>query len=235
MSENAHVDQPEKSPIELAIDIFMSPRTAFEHIVQKPTWVVPIVLVIVVGCIWAVLTAPLMMDFQYEMMSSIEKFPAAQLEEMANNENNYAWVTPIIATPIIFLIITGVYLLTGNFIFGGQATFKQVWSVVCWSWVINIVGSSIMFGSMLGLGEFGSATSLAFIFGIEKYSLAFFIFNQIDLLVLWQVAVAGIGLSVLYNFSQVKGISITIFWWLLFVISMAGLSRLPFIMMGDGA
>jgi hypothetical protein len=105
-----------------------------------------------------------------------------------------------VITPLLMLIMAGIYLGVFNGIMGGNARFKQVFAILAHAGFIS--GLSIAFNALMGFvrGEATGATSLSVFFpmlpesGFVTYFLGF-----IDLFALWAVLSTAIGLAVLYR------------------------------------
>jgi hypothetical protein len=162
------------------------------------------------------------------------------LEEMAKNPNMTqeqmdvaskwigvsAGVMPVIFTPIIYLLIAGVLLFVGNVIFGGEAKFKTVFSVVCWSGLLTLFTSSVAVPLMLSRGEMVSPTSLAFLGGEDKGTAWYFLTSQVDLFYIWWLVVMGLGFAAIYKFANQKGLVTVFACWAVYLVLSMGLKAI---------
>jgi len=226
-----------KNPIARTIGIIISPRSTFNDIVKTPTWLFPFLLVTVVGVLWAYLKSDLIAQGQVDFMSKINipSLPENQIQMMTEKSGNkWIWITPLYGTPFAFLGMTLLYWFSGNVVFGGKATFKMIFSIVSWSWVVSIIGWSVSCSIQLLRWDYTPPLSLAFLVPRESFQISFlyFLLSQIDLVYLWVVFIAGIGVSAVYKFSIMKGVSITVFWCIIYILMMATFDMLPFLLFG---
>jgi hypothetical protein len=126
----------------------------------------------------------------------------AQMERQAVYGAYGAFVGVFVMMPVFSIIITAVLWVVFNAIMGGTATFKSVLTVVTHSQVIGALGAVVSapiqylqgVQSMAGPFNFGALLPMLDPGGF----LAMFL-GSISVFVLWQLAVCGIGLAVLYK------------------------------------
>lgn len=213
------LSSPPDSTLSRIVGVIVSPAKTLERIVQNPTWLVPLILVVLGSMIAGYFLSPLIIQMQREqIMAQNPNFTEQQLEMTATITKYSTLFAPLLFVPIMYAIIAAVFLFTGNIILGGEARFKTLFSVVCWSGIVSLVVSAITVPAMTFAGKMESPTSLAFLAaeGSEKSALYIFL-SQIDLLTLWWVVVMGLGVAAAYRFTSQKGIGIAVVWWLVMV------------------
>ncbi|MCA9743747.1 MAG: YIP1 family protein [Deferribacteres bacterium] len=211
------------STISRIIGVITSPRPTFDDIVQRPTWLVPFVLVVALGVLNSYLLIDLIAKAQVEQMSQNPNVTEQQIEMTTNITKSYGWMFAIVTTPLFYVIVGAVLLFTGNVILGGESRFKVLFSVTCWSGVISIITSAITVPIMLSRGAIESPTSLAFLApSDDKTSFLYSLLSSLDLLTIWYVAVMGIGVAAAYKFTNQKGITVTATWWIILIVVGAG-------------
>jgi len=150
-----------KSVLERIIGIFTSPRATMEDIAARPTWVLPLILVVVASMASGYFLQDVIADNAIaQMREKNQDIPDEQIEMTVKWTKISSWVAPIIATPIIYLFLAGVLMLVGSVILGGEAKFKPLFSMACWSGIITILSSLVNVPVMISRGVMESATSL---------------------------------------------------------------------------
>jgi hypothetical protein len=137
-----------------------------------------------------------------------------------------------LGAPIALLIIAGVGLLIVNVIFGAQAKFKTVFSLVCYADLVSLLGvamgvAMILFGDPEQFNASNSVPSNVGFFlnphEVSKplYSLA----SSADILTIWLLILLGVGLSKATG-GKAKPLPIFLVYagiWLVWVLGKAGL------------
>lgn len=207
------------SEISRIIGVITAPRATFEDIVRSPSWLLPFLLVVAVSVMSTFILSDLIAKAQMEKMSLQPNLTQEQIDMAVNMTRKFSWISGLVAVPIFYVIAAAVLLFTGSVVLGGESKFKTVFSVTCWGGIITVITSLISVPLMLFRGELESATSLVFLApGDDKTSFIYSFFKSIDLLTFWYVAVLGIGFAAAYKFTNQKGITVTVVWWLILVL-----------------
>jgi len=98
------------------------------------------------------------------------------------------------------VIIAGIFFLVFNAALGGDATFRQLFSVIVHAGVISAAAQFFIAPLNLIRGSMESATNLGVLLPmLEEGSFLARLLGMVDLFVLWWVLVLAIGLGVLYR------------------------------------
>ena len=208
------------------IGIFTSPRPTMDDIVARPSWIGPLLLMVVVSALAGYLLTDLIVDQALSEMSQNPNVTQEQMDKAVPWINASALIAPALFTPIIYFLIAAIFMFVGNVILGGEAKFKIPLSVVCWSGLITLLSSAVNIPLMLSRGEMTSPTSLSFLGGEDKGSPLFFLFSQIDLFYLWWLVVLGIGFAATYKFTNQKGIVTVFACWVAYLAIGMGLKAI---------
>ena len=208
-TEAAAVPQPQ-SVIDRMIGIITSPRQTMDDIVARPSWMVPLLIMLVASGLSGYFLKELIIDQALEEMSKNPNMTQQQMDAAVPWISGSTVIAPVIFTPIMYLLIAGIFMFVGSVILGGETKFKIPFAVVCWSALISLVGIFVHVPLMLSRGDLTSPTSLAFLGGEDKGSASFFLFSQFDLIYIWWLVVLGLGFAATYKFTNQKGV-ITIF------------------------
>jgi hypothetical protein len=213
MDTPAAVPVPAAPPLSFparVIGILTSPRATFERIVAHPTWVAPLLLMVLVvgGANFFFLRTDVGQQAMLEQqVSTMESFGQtvndAQYEAMKRQGAFTPYiqlVSILVLSPVMLVVITGI--LHGVFagILGGGATFRQSLAVVSHAGIVNVVQALFATPLNYARGSMSSATNLSVFFPFlpEGSFLANFL-GTIDLFVIWWMLALAIGLSVLFR------------------------------------
>lgn len=218
-SSSATVTPKPKSFFERLIGVFTSPQTTMQDIAARPSWLIPLILVMAAALAFTFYTQDLIIETQ--RTETLKRNPNMTEEQVAGMEKVMKITTPIFAvagTGIFYLAIGGLLMFTGNILLGGQTKFKTLFSTVCWSGVITLASTLINAPVMKARGVMESATSLAGLLPSgDSKSLLHTLLSQIDLFNIWWVAVIGFGFAAAYRFSTKKSMITVFVWWAIFV------------------
>lgn len=199
------------------IQVFMSPGQFFEKLRNNPKVLVPYL-------VFGIMT----FLFLYMTVDIIVKL---QLDEMANNPDMTAELIPsagtmkglilgfgLFAILLAPILAAGLAMLFGNFVLAGNASFKQLLSVMLYGEVVFMLGGLITLPLILAKDSLQVSFSLAmFVADQPMDSVVYVALSKIGLFYIWEIIVIGIGLSKLFQVSSNKG-------YLISVLSMGMLS-----------
>lgn len=206
------------SPIGRVVGVLFSPKPTFEDIARKPHWLLPAILLAVLGVVVAV-GLNQKMNWREYIGQQIEKSPrAAQLtaEQKEQQITMGAKIAPYtayigaVAPIIIILIIAGIMLGGYNLLAGANLNYKTALAIVSHAFVPVILGN-ILFLIVLFLKPAGTldldnpvATNLAAFLpdGSPKWLEA--LGKNIDIFVLWITLLIAIGFAAA-NPKKLKG------------------------------
>ena len=192
------------------IGVIFSPKSTFADIVRKPSWLLPVILLAVLGTIVAV-GLNQKMDWREYMSQQIEKSPRAaslsveqkqrQIEAGAKFAPISAYVFGIPAPLVIVLIVAGVMLLAYNLVAGADVNYATSLGIVSHAFVPALIGN-LIFLLVLFLKPRGTldldnpvATNAAAFLpeGSAKWLDAFA--KNVDLLAIWITILIAIGFA----------------------------------------
>ena len=211
--------QPAISPIGRILGIFFSSKATFEDIVRKPGWLLPVIILAVLGLAVAI-GLNQKMNWREFMSQQIEKSPAAstlsaeQKEQRIEAGAKFAPIStyvfgvpaPLILILVVALIMWGAYNVLG----GVNVGYKTALSIVARAYVPVMLGN-LVFLLVLFLKAPGTidlenpvATNLAAFFPEDtaKWLQAFG--KNMDIFTLWVVALMAIGFAAT-NPKKLKG------------------------------
>ena len=215
------------------LSLFFEPRKVFESLKIKPTWLVPFIIVILLGMVFYYYAYPIIMSEQVAKIQANVKIPEEQkqaiIEKMQGGEHPPAWqlgITPI--GGLIYLVIASAILFfVFNVLLGGDSTFRKVFSVYCYSALVGIPATIVKLPLTLVKKSTDVQTSLAILLSPDaKGSFWYNILSSFDIFVIWQVILISIGLAVVYKFTPKKSYTTVFVLWIVYVFLKSGLSSL---------
>ena len=216
------------------IRLFTDPAETFEAVRIRRSWhdwVIPTLLTAVVATVCAQITMPLLMEQQQEAVekhmraneATMTKAEIEQHREIMEKMEGITSATTLVMTPVsvfvMVFVISGLVLLVGRFIMGGELTYGQV--LACEGYIslllvlqavvltpIRIAKESVLI--MLGPGLFFNNDALT---GVTGRMLA-----MVDIFVLWQVVLGAVALTVLTRGSFGKALGSMVGLWVVFLV-----------------
>ena len=214
-------------------DVFLAPTQAFESFKLKPTILVPLILIVLLGAISGGLTYKQNAQAQVDMLSSSTTLPPQALEQIRQQAQNPSPIGSTaggaIVLPIITLIGALVAWFFGSFIFGKKAAYLHVWGVVLLADLIALVGAVLR--SLLVVAKdslFVSIGPAALMPGKDFTSILYAILYYTDFFAIWSVIVAGIGYATIFGISRGKGMTISAVIWALGIFLAVGAQWIGF-------
>ena len=212
--------------VERFLGIFTAPKETFESINQKPNWVVPFVIVVLLAIAMNYFLMDIGLQDQIARMQA-RGVPQERLDIMQEKMAGPLKYVNIIAIPIVTLVIWSIIsalLLFGcNTLLGSETKFNKIFSIIGWSSMVGILGGLVK-TVIITTKEttIGVTTSLAFLLptpSLDKSpSLLYRIFSKLDLFIVWQMALWIIGLTIVTKLSIKKTTSLVLALWALWII-----------------
>lgn len=231
--------QPAISPFGRVVGVFFSPKTTFEDIVRRPSWILPFVLLTVFS--FAVCVAiNQRINWREFMSQQIEKSPqAAQLsaEQKEQRIEGGAKFSPIftyvvgICGPIVFMLVVALVMWGAYNLLGGANTnFGTAFGITAHVSLTGLV-SSILFLLILYLKPYGTvdlenpvAANLAAVLPDDSAKWLIALCKSIDLFAIWTLVLLAIGFAATNPKKLRGGKSFTIAFsvWLAWVVLRTG-------------
>jgi hypothetical protein len=201
------------------IGVLISPKTTFEDIARKPSWLLPVVISTILSL--AAMTAlNQRMNWREYVAQQMEKSPAAanlSAEQKEQRVEGGAKFTPIIlytvgvVAPILSALIVGVIMMLAyNLLAGAGATFSQSLGIAAHAFLVGIV-STPLFLLILFLKPNGTidvenpmATNPATFLPEESAKWLVALFKSFDIFSIWILILIAIGFAAV-NPRKLKG------------------------------
>jgi hypothetical protein len=211
------------------IGIFTGPVPVFNYLRVKPDFIAPLILAILIAMASGFLFYDIALDDQIANIEQNERFTDEQRNQFIDRiEGNRTGImrilSPFVFGPlgilVIYALLSLVFWAIGNVLLGGKASYKQIFSIWSYSYLIIVLLESIvqypLIFSKQTLKIDMSPGVLIDTSGMSQ-ALSNFI-GAFDIFHVWFLVVFGIGFSIIYGFSKLKGLVSVFIAWLLYVI-----------------
>lgn len=215
------------------LNIFFEPKKVFESLKITPTWLLPFIIVALLGMGFYYYTYPFIMNQEVERIKDNEKIPDEQkqviIEKMTEADHPPIWLLPFApaVSLVVFAILSAVLFFVFNVLLGGDSTFRRVFSVYAYSSLIAIPSMMVKFPLIMLKEDLNVQTSLALLLSADnKDTFLYRILSGFDVFTLWQVILISIGMGVLYRYTTKKTFTVVFILWVLLILVTSGLSSL---------
>jgi hypothetical protein len=192
------------------IGIITAPKDTFAIVAAAPKWFGMLAVTAVLASFFAALpmTTPAgrqaAIDQQVQQRQSfglpVDDRMYDQLEKMSKVMPYITGGSVLIFSPIVAVVIAGIFFAIFNAALGGEASFKQVFAVLVHAGAISAL--SAVFSGVINYfrGAIGSVANLGALLPMlpEKSFVSHFL-GAIDVFMIWYVLVLAMGLAVLYR------------------------------------
>ncbi len=215
------------------VNIFADPLRTFQELNQKPTWIAPLIILVILIAVTTQISFPIIMDSQLERLKSNPNIPPEQMQvietqmtERAGMQRGFALIGQIIFVPLVMLILAGIFYLVGTVMLGGDSTYKKVLAVVSWSSCISMIGVIVTTALILAKGSMEISLSPALLLSGDSVGTKLHTFlSKFDFFTIWYLAVFAAGFGYIYKFSKSKALTaVGVLWaiWIALSVALSG-------------
>jgi hypothetical protein len=215
------------------LNIFFEPKKVFESLKIKPTWLVPFIIVALLGMGSFYFTFPYIMDQQVERIMENERIPEQQKERIVEDLKEKAhpplWQMAIApaGSLVVLVVVAAVLFFVFNVLLGGDSTFRRIFSVYCYSSLIAIPAVIVKFPLIMTKRTLDIQTSLAVLLSPDsKGTFVHSVLSSFDIFTIWQVILVSLGLGVMYKYSTQKALTTVVIIWIIWIFAKSGLSSI---------
>ncbi len=197
-----------------AIRVLFAPAQVFTELDRKPGWLVPVVICVLVTILSSIILIPsVILPHQRELLEerglTEEQLEAAQPWLEGGRTMIIAVVTAVVGTPVVLLIVAGVFHLVCGLILGGQANFLRTFCVASFAWMVSVPESIVKVPLALASKSPEVQTSLGLLMARDPsagfgYRFVQSFLAHIDVFSLWKVILLALGVSVMFRFTRKK-------------------------------
>jgi hypothetical protein len=212
--EQAVPEIPKESGLSLKglVQVFFKPTEFFQKLKDDPKVLVPYLILGVVVAAFFLLASDLIAKVSVQSQSFQDRMQGQPVTPQLMTFMKYnIMIGGTIAYLVAPLLIAGLAYFWGSFVMAGKARFKQVLSVSLYSELIWGVGMLLAVPFMIMKGSAMFSFSLAILAAQSgPESLLFVALSKVNLFLIWEIIVAGIGFSIFYNVPRNKGYWISV-------------------------
>ena len=192
------------------IGIITAPKETFQSLVPAPKWLGMLLLTSLLLAFFSALPMTTEPGKQAAIDQQVQQRKAfgfetsdqeyAQMERMSGIMPYVTFGMLLVFSPIVAVIVAGILFAIFNAALGGEASFKQVFSVLVHAGAVSAL--STVFSGIINYfrGGVGSAANLgALVPMLSEQSFAANLLGTIDVFLVWYAVVLAIGLGVLYK------------------------------------
>jgi hypothetical protein len=185
--------------------VLFSPRATYAGVAAHPRWfgIFLAVFLITATASTALLSTEVGRNAVLDQQTAARPMTQAQIDQMEKIAPYFAYLAPVfqlLGLAVGSLVIAGIAFAVFNAALGGDATFKQVYSIVAHSGVILATLSLFTTPLAYARESLSGTTNLAvFLPFLEDTSFLARFLGALDLIVLWWMLSLAIGLGVLYR------------------------------------
>ena len=207
------------------LNIFFEPKRVFQSLKIKPTWLVPFIIVALLGIGFFYYTYPFIMHQQVEKIQENEKIPEEQkeliIEKMTEKDHPPIWQLAIapVGTLVSLVVVAAVLFFVFNVLLGGDSIFRRVFSVYCYAGLIAIPAMIVKFPLIMMKENLNVQTSLALLLSPnDKDTFLYSVFSSFDIFTIWQVILVSMGLGVMYKYTTKKAFTAVCILWIIWIL-----------------
>lgn len=224
------------NPFARMFGVFFNPIPTMKSVAERPDWVVPLLLILVLTFATNFIAAP-RLDMVTDMREQMAENGATeeQIDEMAENMGTMQKVMgplSVVLIPIWISLLAGVIFVAFK-MFGGGGTFKQAFAVTTYAWLPlllkGIIGTVLILNRTdVRMSELANLvkSNPAFLVDMKEQPAAFAFLSSIDVFNLFMVFLLIIGFSQLTRLSRGTSAAIVLSLWLVTVLVKTGLGSL---------
>jgi hypothetical protein len=215
-ANSAGVNAPQQSVKGLSfkgiLQVFYSPSAFFQQLKDQPKVLVPYIVLAILFAVSFFLIADLLVQLQVESPELQEQL---QGQPVTDQVRQLLKINVLVGAMLAFLLAPllagALAFLVGNFFMGHKARFKQLLSVVLYGEIIYAAGALLLAPLMLAKGSVLVSLSLGVLAASQgPTSVLYLALSKIDLFIIWEIIVVGIGIATVYGIPRNKGYVISV-------------------------
>ena len=214
------------------MDIYMAPKKVFTKLKEKPKWVTPFVIVLIVVAITAALTVNItretVMTHQREALEERGLSEEEIEQAMKLTQGPVAMIGAAVGGAIFIAIILLLFALVINLfipLLGGKSLYKTIFSVVCFSALIKVpaaVFKLILIAITKSL--YASASFALLVPTLAKESFEYRLLSGFDFFIIWEMILVSLGISITSGIKQKNAYILVFIVWIATLFIGVGIS-----------
>jgi hypothetical protein len=212
-------------------DVYTAPTRAFARLKEKPSWLLPVALVLIFN-IAATFVTTQYVDWTAQRDLAVEQMQKRgmtqeQIDQAVEGMDKF-YGSPIarFGLPLVGALVTGIIgilLLTIIYnvslpMLGASGNFVRALSVVAWAGMALIPGAIIRIVLVLLKKSADVSTSLLLLAPNLKGGFVAALLAQVDPFAIWQLILAGLGLKVVFDLKGSRSYILVFAVWLVLTL-----------------
>jgi hypothetical protein len=223
---------------QIMLDIYLAPGRAFARLKERPTWLIPLILVLVFNMLMA-FVASQYVDWEKQRKAAIEQMRSRnmteeQIQKATESMDKFysspvmRYGMPVVSTLIVSLIALLFLAVIYNVslpLLGGTSDFKRMWTVVCNASLVAVPSAIVRGGLALMKKSAEVTTSLALAAPGLKPGFLKALLTQLDIFDFWKFLLVAIGLRVVFGLKSSKAYTLVFAVWVvvMLILSLLGM------------
>ena len=223
------------------VNVIVEPKAAFADIAARPGWWLPMILLMAVTLAY-MLAFSSRVGWEHFMRQQIESSPKTQNLPVEERERAIAMQTkfapvatamPVVATPIVMLVVAGVLMFVFSIVLGGAVRFRQALGVTAHAFLPGIVsaGAALLVMFVKDPSDFDLQNPAGFNVGfyLDPHSAPAWLVSlgsSIDVFSLWTILLLATGMSAVSRKSWKTSLMGVVLPWAVFVVLKVGLAAI---------
>ncbi|HVP58016.1 MAG TPA: YIP1 family protein [bacterium] len=209
-------------------EIFYRPSAVAASVGERPAWVLPVVLILVISFVTAYCTYPYYVEYANQLRAKIAAHIGRELDQRSLLQLTLAkriqhGVTASIALVVIFVLIGSAIFHGVALVAGGKSRFSRLFCYFAYAWLIPSVGGLAKLPLVVAKKSIDVRSSLAALTpGVAFGSPLYVVLNSVDAFYIWMIAAMIIGFSALTGLGSKKSTVIVVGLYVLFVVLSLG-------------
>ena len=213
------------------LDIYLAPSKVFHALKEKPRWVLPLVIVLVVVALAAVLTMSFareeIMARQQEALQERGLTEEQMAQAMQFTQGPAVAVTAAVSAVIFTGCLLAIFAVVVNLfvpLFGGESGFKRVFSVICFAALVMVPAAILKLVLIATTRSPYVTTSLALLApGLAKTSFLYQLLAGFDIFTIWEMILVAMGISITNNIVRKNAYILVFLIWIVSIFVGIGL------------
>lgn len=219
------------------IDAFIAPTKTFADIRRDASWWLPFIVVCILSFIFAytilhkIGLAGLVDSIIHTNASLADRLAnappdqAARIRSSIEMQFRFMYVAPVFLL-IVGLIVSGIFLATANFVFGGKTNYKQMLAVWFYG-TLPLIFISILTVITLFAGvqsDFFNIKNTVgtnvgyYLQGGSSPQWLITLLSSVDIFAIWSAVLLTIGISIVSGIKRSSAAIVVFGWWALYVL-----------------
>ncbi|MEW5805854.1 MAG: Yip1 family protein [Acidobacteriota bacterium] len=224
-------EKPTMNALQRFFGLFFSPVRAFQDINRKPSFILPLVVMIIFSLAATSIVMP-KIDWEATMQKSLERagreMSGEEIEKVIPIQRSVGtiigYVAAFIAPVLTALVVSGIFFGIVR-LWGAGSSFSRVFGVVTHSYLVGLIKTVLM--GVVALRQesiiaddikYFVKSNLTILLNKEEVSLALYtLASKIDLFSIWTVILLIIGLSAVSKLGMKQSAASVLITWLVYI------------------